>query len=72
MLYRCTNLTLNMIDYVYLVGCGSSVVGAPLQNFGNFVYPILHVSLAWDTITCWSFLCGVYARGRGSKIPHTG
>lgn len=40
-----------------------------LQNLRKFVYPILPVSFGWDTISRWSFLSGVYARG--SKRSHT-
>ena len=43
MLYRCKNVTINNRVYVFIVGCGSTVVAAPLQNLGRFVYPILLV-----------------------------
>ena len=35
------NLALNIRDCVSLVGRGSSVVGAPLQNLAKFVQPTL-------------------------------
>ena len=36
-------------------GGGSSVVGAPLQNLGKFVYPTLPVSFGGDTKSCCRF-----------------
>ena len=36
-------MALNIGDCVCLVGRGSSVVGASLQNWGKFVYPTLPV-----------------------------
>ena len=33
------NLALNIRDWVSLVGRGISVVGAPPQNLGTFIYP---------------------------------
>ena len=60
-----------MTECVSLVGRGgSSVVGAPLQNLGKFVYPTLPVSFGGDTKRHRSLLSGVYARV--SKISHTG
>ena len=41
---RCKNLALNIRDCVSLVGRGGSVVRAPLQNLGKFVYSTLPVS----------------------------
>ena len=41
---RCKNHVLNIGDCVSLVGCGSSVVVAPLQNLGKFAYSTLSVS----------------------------
>ena len=65
------NLALNIRDCVSIVGCGSSVVGAPLRNLGKFVYPhCMSVSFGSYTISRWALLYGVYARG--SKISHTG
>ena len=65
-------MALNIKDCASLgvVGRGSSVVGEQLQNLGNFVYPTFPVSFGSDTISCWSLLSGVDARG--SKISHTG
>ena len=41
----------------------------PIGNFGHFLYPALQVSSGGDTISRWSLLSAVYARG--SKISHT-
>ena len=35
--FRCKNLALNIIDCVSLLGCGSSVVGAPLVSLAGEV-----------------------------------
>ena len=53
---RCNNLALTIRDCVSLVGCGSSVFGAPLRNLGKFVYPTLPASFGRDTISRWYFL----------------
>ena len=42
----------------------------PSLSFVKFVYPTLLVFFGSDTISRWSFLSGVYARG--SKRSHTG
>ena len=62
-------MTINNGEYVFFVGCGSSVVGAPIQSLGTFVLP--HIACVFRMrryITCWSLQYGVYARSRGSKI----
>ena len=43
-------LAINISYCVSLVGCGSSVVGTPLQNLGKFVYPTLPVSFGIGAI----------------------
>ena len=48
--FRFKNLAINIGDCVYLVRCGSSVVGAPLRNLGKFVYPTLPRCLSDETL----------------------
>ena len=67
---RSKSLTLNIGDCVSIVGCGSSVVGAPLRNLGKFVYPTVPVSFGGDTESRRSVLSGVYTMG--SKRSHSG
>ena len=49
LLVWCKNLTLNIRVCFSLMGRGSSMVGAPLQNLGKFVYPSLPVSFGCET-----------------------
>ena len=71
LIFRCKNLALNITVCVSLVGCASSVAGAPLCNLGKLIYHTLPVSLGWETIfSCSSLLSSAYARG--SIKSHTG
>ena len=52
---------LSTLETAYLL---LDVVAECLEcNLGKFVYTTLPVSFGWDTISCRSFLSGVYARG---------
>ena len=73
-------LSLNMRDFVSLVGRGGSVVGALSLNIRDFVSlvgrggsvvgtPLRNLDKFVYPTLRWSLLCGVYAMG--SKISHT-
>ena len=55
---------------VSAAGLGHGSFGGPLRNLGKFVYPTLPASFGRDSLSCWSLLSGVCARG--SKRSHTG
>ena len=50
MIITCKNLDLNIVDCVYLVGRGSSMVGSKLRNLGKFDYPALPVCPSDETL----------------------